>query len=441
MQEQEANSILLIDNGDLNFSSNISIQNQGSKNSGLNNIFVPLITDEPVIIENLPRILDIERNLSVLVDLGAKVEWLSPNSVKIQCDEIENRPLTSENSLLTTSSKMLIPLMVSRFGSYVSGPSGGDKIGDRMFESYANQLNAFGITSEKRSDGLYVFRKEGIPVEEIELPFPSFGLTSISIFAALGLRHKIRIENVSLEPEIDNTVAMVRSMGASVHILGDRIIEISSPKNFVGCKIRNLSDRNAAVTYACYALANRGSLELSNFDNSKLDPFFDLLNTIGAHYQVTEDSLHISTRGEPLRADTDLLAYYTPYFHSDWLPMVSALLLTVEGRHYVQENLFEDRMGHWKQLEKLGVEFEFTSERSTRLVSGKPYACQFSGPQTLRGGEVRADNVRAGAALLIAASVAHGRTTISGVDQIRRGYEHLIEDMAKLKPSLNITVM
>lgn len=417
----------LVNNPKGTISINGSMYLQGAKNSMLNNLCLPLLTNDECIIENVPRIKDIETNLSVLQQINAKVIWIDNNTVSITCDDITNMPLSTITSIKTTGSKFFIPLMVGRFGEYITGPSGGCDIGDRGFLNYANSLEVFGIKYTNIDDGLYRFYKSQPRTHEYALPFPSFGLTVDSILAALALNEDFTVLNACQEPEIDNTIDMINLMGGNVKRTHDTTILIQRINHPIhGCNFRNLSDRNAAVTYSLMALVTNGHIEIKNFDDVKMQAFYSFLNALGAKYEAYDKTLIISPSKKSFRP-VQLQAFLYPEFHSDWQPLVGPLLTQVEGTSYIEEKLFPNRLAHWDELGRMGARYKYDSSIKTRFNDDNPHAVYIYGKSNLSGAEVKALNLRAGAALVIASLIAKGETTITNAEEITRGYENMID--------------
>jgi len=174
------------------------IKNQGSKNAMLNNLCLPILTSEECIIDNVPDISDIKLNIMHLEMLNATVKWLNPNKISIKCNNLINLQMDSNLSIKTTGSKFFIPLMVQKFGNYITGPSGGCNIGDRMFINYAKSLESFGISFKIIDDSKFYFYKINSFHNNITLPFPSFGLTVNAIFSSACQNKETIISNVCL---------------------------------------------------------------------------------------------------------------------------------------------------------------------------------------------------------------------------------------------------
>jgi len=389
-------------------------------------MFLPILTDKPVLITNVPRITDIQKNLEILKSLGASLVF-DKNTIEIECRDLSTRRISQEEATATTGSKFLIPLLTARFGNLETFPSGGDDIGDRGFDNYVNLIKKFGIGHEKFSGGLYKFHLEDRFEESIELPFPSYGLTVLAVLCGMRHRKPFEIGNISIEPEIFDFLDTVELFGVKVFRIDVGRILIEPHTNIVE-KIHytNSMDRNVAATYLIAATAKKKKLILEGFDNRGFGKLFETLNALGAEVTLDENSVTIDANEcFSKTADMDLSTHIFPMLHSDWNAMLSVVLTQQPGSHCVQELLFEDRMKHWPELGKMGVDYEFRNPRRTRLVKGRPSFVSFQGDQPFLPADVYATDLRTGAALLMAASLTKGSTEIQNIGEVYRGYEDL----------------
>lgn len=412
---------------------NGTIKLQGAKNSMLNNLLLPLLTDEECIFENVPKINDVLTNLRYLESLGANIKWINSSTLRIQCNDISYKNLDAAISFKTTGSKYFIPFMVHRFGEFTTGPSGGDQLGSRAFEDYAESLSLFGISYQKIDDRLYKFLKSKPEnYSDHHLKFPSLGLTINSIFASLNSDRDITIHNSCQEAEIDNTIGLINQMGGNVKRGDNGTIFVKCKQKYVGGTFRNMSDRNVAVSYSMLAVITKGSLKIENFDNLKMDAFYKFLSEINCAYTVIKDSLVIDAT-KINSTPQSIKAYMYPDIHSDWQPLIAPFLTQQEGISYIEEYLFPFRLGYWLELEKLGASYEYDYSNKTRFEKdANPHAVHINGSQELQGAKVKAIDLRAGMALIIASLITKGNTTIENAEEIYRGYDKIDEILTTL---------
>lgn len=422
--------ILTIRNKNGSYKIDGTVYLQGAKNSMLNNLLLPLLTEELCVFKNVPQIEDIATNINYLKSLGAIVEWYDESTLAIQCNNIIYRDFETSAAFKTTGSKYFIPFMVHRFGEFITGPSGGDQLGSRHFADYADSLSIFGILYERISNEKYRFYKKGNNYIESKdnnhyLKFPSLGLTINSIFSCINADIDFTIHNTCQEPEIDNTIDLINQMGGSIARGGKGEIIIKGKRNYKGGVFRNMSDRNVAVSFAMLAVISKGKMKITNFDDAKMGAFYSFLDLINCGFQVNGDCLEINAEeinSTPVR----LKAYMYPDIHSDWQPLIAPLLTSQYGTSYVEEYLFPFRLGYWKELEKLGAIYEFDYSNKTRFPDdNNPHAVYVHGPQKLNGNIVKAIDLRGGMSLIIASLVTKGSTIIENAEEIFRGYDKI----------------
>lgn len=408
-----------------------TINLQGSKNSMLINLALPILTDEECVISNVPRIKDIELNLSILESLGGKIRWLDKHTVSIKCDKLSSTVIDPKLSVKTTGSKFFVPLLVGRFGKVKTGFSLGDNIGlDRGFSKFLDLMNSLGIAHEKEEDCYLFYSKGEERIREIRLDFPSFSATVSAVISCVVSDKTTTIKNSHQASEIDNAFDMLRAMGAKIRRQDDDI-EVTGVKRLNGVTFRNMSDRNALVTYASASLITDGEIKIDNIDDEKLEPFWEFLEQIGARYEKRDNSASFYPSFSNLKP-VDVFAFMWPKFHSDWQPLVASLLSQISGSSSIVDNLFEDRFRYLEELRKMGVKYELFFPDSTRFKDEKPHGVRLVGPSLLRGTSVQALDVRGGASLVIAGLVSKGKTTIKNIDQIERGYEDIVGVLSSL---------
>ena len=411
---------------------------QGAKNSMLQNVCLPLLTKEECIIENVPKIRDIELNLDFLKELGGKVQWINQSTLSITCQKITNKLLPPDISRKTTGSKFFIPLMVSLFGEYKTGPCGGCDIGDRQFDQHAKALEPFGILHTKLDADMYHFFQADSLQDKYELPFMSFGLTLNAILSSVCREKEITIRNACQEPEIDNTLEFLRVMGVEIEQIEGGTIKMRGKKELTGCRFRNMSDRNAAVTYALMGIITNSNLTIENYDDVKMEAFYKFLDEINAKYFIRQKELCILRNSDNSLKPVNINAFLYPGFHTDWQPLVAPLLTQIEGSSYIKENYFSDRLRYWNELEKMGANCKFDYDTKTRFQDDNPHAVYINGKTSLIGTDVYARDLRGGVALVTASLVAKGKTVIHNAEQIIRGYDNLVNILKQLSVNIEI---
>lgn len=420
---------ILVHNPSGRFDISGSVTLQGSKNAGMINVALPLLTSEECVFSNVPNIVDIEHALSFLKAVGADVRWDGP-LLRITCADVEPRMMDPQLAMQTTHSRVFIPLLVSRFGEFVTGAPGGCSIGDRAFEQYVLTLSSMGVGCETVGSGVLRFFATGEFADDITLPFPSYSLTIGAIL--LSMTHgPMVIRNASEEPEVDNVLQVLALMGADTRRLGSQI-EVAPAKSFRGGRFRNMSDRNVAVTYAIMGLLTGSNLLITNFDDVRMDAFYAFLDRVGVSYDRQPDELHVRAQDVSGLHATEVEAYIYPSFHSDWQPLVAPLLCRLKGVSRITERLFPDRLSYWQHLARMGAAYTGVAAKNSRFQDNLTHAVEIYGPCIFNGSEVEAPDLRGGAALLEAALVARGTTCIRSAEILQRGYATIVEDLQRL---------
>ena len=405
---------------------NGSINLQGSKNALLINLVLPILTEEECVISNVSHIKDVDVTLSILKSLGATVSWVGSNVVSIRCNGLFGGQIDPETALRTSSSKFFIPLLVKRFGEVSTGRSLGDNIGlDRGFSKFVKQMEEIGISHEKKGDVYKFYSRGGVSkYQEIHLSFPSFSATVGTALAHVLGKGVVVIQNAHVAPEIINAFEMLKSMGARLIFEGSTVT-VEGVEKLNGTRFRNQSDRNALVTYVVASLISNGEVTLSNVDDAGLEPFWAYLNRIGANYQSESGNVVVHPSLESLKPD-DVFAFLLPDFHSDWQPLVGALMTQINGVSTIVDDLWENRLRYWQELSKMGAKYELFKPNNSRFRDDAFHGVKIFGKTKLHGAKVIANDVRGGASLVLAALAADGKTVIENIEQIERGYEDIV---------------
>jgi UDP-N-acetylglucosamine 1-carboxyvinyltransferase len=260
--------------------------------------------------------------------------------------------------------------------------------------------------------------------------------------AAVLAEGKTVLENAALEPEVDDLIVFLNSMGAKVRRTTFRTIEIEGVSQLNGAKHTVMPDRNEAVSYACAALASQGDVRVEQVRPADLKAFLEKLDAIGAGYEATENAIRFFYE-KPLQA-TDVVTGIHPGFMTDWQPLWAVLMCHAHGASTIHETVMQNRFQYVDVLRTMGANIEMIEP----VVSGDPEALynfnwtdaqptdvraiRIQGPTQFRGGEFTAHDLRAGAITLIAAISASGQTILHGGEQIERGYSHIDAKLVSL---------
>ncbi|MGB4070884.1 MAG: UDP-N-acetylglucosamine 1-carboxyvinyltransferase, partial [bacterium] len=312
---------------------------------------------------------------------------------------------------LRASSLLLGPLL-ARYGRAEIAMPGGCNIGPRPLDQHIKGLRALGAEI-KIEQGFIRARAKKLQGASIYLDVTSVGATENIMMAACLAEGKTVIENAAKEPEIVDVANLLNAMGANVKGAGTDVIRIRGVKGLQGVHHTIIPDRIEAGTFMIAAAASRGEVVIEDVIPEHLEPVIAKLREAGALVEVGEDSIKVTGREEPYQPlDIKTLPY--PGFPTDLQSPITALLTTAAGTSIIKENIFENRFRHVDEFKRMGAKIKV--EGRTAVVEGVDF---------MSGARVRATDLRAGAALLIAALMARGETVIQGTEHIDRGYENI----------------
>jgi len=391
----------------------------GSKNAALGAMAAALLTADDCYIENVPDIGDVHFMAEVLRSLGARVEWAGPDVLRINAARIHSFAPPSELVSNLRGSFLVMGALLGRFGRAACAPPGGDVIGQRPIDVHLKGFEMLGARVWREGEK-FVAEARQLRGARIFLDYPSVLGTQNLMLAAVTAPGRTVIVNAACEPEVSALAEMLAGMGARIRGAGTHTIEIEGVPQLRGTTHRNIPDRIEAGTFAIAAAITGGEVEVRGLVPQHLWSLIQKLQEAGVEVEEGESWLRV--RGtRPLRAVTVQALPY-PGLATDLQAPMAALLTQAEGVSYVHERVFENRLLYVAELRKMGAEV-VTTGTTTAIIAG---------PTPLLGAWVRALDVRAGAALVLAGLAAHGRTEITDIYHVDRGYERIDEKLNAL---------
>jgi len=415
----------------------------GAKNAGFKAMIAALLAETPSKICDLGLISEIDFAVEVISSLGANVKTLDdPHCVivdpaNMSCDSV---PVTIGSK--SRSVTMYVGPLLKKFGRAVLPIPGGDNVGARPIDRHFEGLVSLGAKVNFTNGCFVVSALEGLRGNRYRFNKNTHTGTETLLMSAVFARGVTVLENAAAEPEIDDMIALLNSMGAKIMRPEARTIRIVGVEKLHGVNHSVMKDRIEAATFACMALATKGDVDVIGADPLVLTAFLEKVNEIGGRWEKNETGIRFWYE-KPLMA-TDVLATYYPGFMTDWQPIWSALMTQVTGESIVHETVYENRFAHISDLAKMGGVFEFFNPEvanaeevyNFNLSDDKPgnfHAVKIFGPQNLNGGEIEVNDIRRGATIMLAGLSAKGKTIIiDEKDQIKRGYENLVGRLQKL---------
>jgi len=384
----------------------------GSKNAAMGAMAAALLVTEDCYLENVPNIGDVVHMSEVLRSLGAVVEATSEHDLRINAAELtSSSPPTGLVGNLRASF-LVMGALLARLGRAGCSPPGGDVIGQRPIDVHLAGFAAMGCRLGREGEK-YVVESDGLKGARIFADYPSVLGTQNLMLAAATARGTTTIVNGAAEPEVQGLAAMLNSMGARITGVGSHTITVEGVQALHGTRHRIIPDRLEAGTFAIAAAVTNGRAEIRGVELNHLFSLIAKMREAGVMVEEAGDKLRVWREGE-LRAVT-IQALPYPGLATDLQAPMAVLLSQARGVSYVHERVFENRLLYTGELRKMGAEV-VTTGTTTAIISG---------PTPLIGSSVRALDVRAGAALILAGLAASGRTEIADVYHVDRGYERI----------------
>lgn len=399
-----------------------TVRVSGAKNAALPILAATILGTEDIILEDLPKLKDVEVMCEVLQSLGATVEKLDEHRVKINSNTINKYEVDYQLMHKMRASFIVMGALIGRMGKARSSMPGGCAIGARPVDLHLKGFRSLGVNVDVEEADEYtdIFaHADNLAGNKIYLDFPSVGATQNIILAAVLAQGETVIDNAAMEPEIVDMVNFLNKMGAKIYGAGTSTIRIRGVEKLLGATHQIMPDRIEAGTFMVSAAATHGDIILNNVIVNHMRPVIAKLRETGCEIYEETDSLRIiaTKKLKPIKVKT--LPY--PGFPTDMQAQFMALETIIEGKSEVIETVFENRFMHVDELRKLGADIDVEDRTAT-----------IRGVTKLHSAEVRATDLRAGAALVIAALCAEGETKLSDIYHIDRGYEDFEEKFRSL---------
>lgn len=397
-----------------------TVKIDGAKNAALPIIAASLLGTEPIVLEDVPNLVDVKIILKVLESLGAKVEFLSENRVSIDSSKINS--FVTDRSLMEKmrASFLVMGPLLARFGRADAFLPGGCAIGSRPIDLHLKGFKILGALIEEEPDKISA-RCEKLYGDTIYLDFPSVGATQNIMMAATLAKGETIIENAAKEPEIVDLGNFLNKMGAKISGAGTSTIRIIGVEKLGGTVHTIIPDRIEAATFMIAAAITGGKVVVQNCISNHIKPVIAKLKETGAYVVVNEDEDSIFVKGGEKIKGTDIKTLPYPGFPTDVQAQFMAYLCVCEDQSKVTETVFENRFMHVDELNKMGA-----------IIATSGKEARIAGVRKLVGAEVNATDLRAGAALVLAGLVAEGTTTIGNIYHIDRGYNDFVGKMRSL---------
>ena len=418
-----------------------TISVRGAKNFVPKAMVAALLGDTPSTLSNVPLIKDTDVVSGLLRAYGVDVEFDQEQGVLTMDPRNATHANRSDIDALGGTSRIPIlfcgPLL-HLLGEAFIPELGGCAIGGRPIDFHLETLRKFGAIVDKREDGVHIRKPaDGLQGAFIELPFPSVGATEQTLLTAVRADGITILRGAAVEPEIMDLINVLQKMGAIISVDTDRTIRIEGVRNLHGYHHRALADRIEAASWGAAALATRGDIKVLGAHQPDMTTFLNVYRKIGGAMEIEDDGIRFYHPGGPLKSIA-LETSVHPGFMTDWQQPLVVALTQAEGLSIVHETVYENRFGFTHALRQMGANIQLYRE----CLGGTP--CRFgqrnffhsaviSGPTPLTSADIVVPDLRGGFSHLIAALAAQGKSTVSGIDVISRGYEHFTAKLRKLE--------
>ena len=397
----------------------------GAKNSVVALIPATILSDDIVTLDGVPDISDVESLIDIMTIMGAKIER-KEDSLIIDPRGVKDMPMPFGKINSLRASYYFYGSLLGRYGQATERLPGGCDLGPRPIDLHLKAFEAMGAAMTQDGSSMRL-ATDGKPLKgaNIFMDTVSVGATINTILAAVKAEGRTVIENAAREPEIIDVVTLLNNMGAHIRGAGTDIITVDGVAHLHGTRHQVIPDRIEAGTYIALAAAIGEGIQINNVLYEHLESYIAKLEEMGVRMTISEDSIFVEKQ-TGLKAIQIKTSPY-PGFATDLQQPITPLLLTARGRGRIVDTIYEKRVNHVPELAKMGATI---STLNNHII--------YEGPNQLTGSSVKATDLRAGAALVIAGLMASGRTEITNVEYILRGYSDIISKLTQLGAEIQL---
>lgn len=387
----------------------------GAKNAALAIIPAAVLSQDVCVIENLPvSISDVSYMMKTLRNIGAGVKLINNNTIEIDARNVNSYVISHDMTKHLRASYYFIGALLGRFGRAKVAMPGGCYLGPRPIDQHIKGFELLGATVSIEDNAIVEATSDRLTGSPIYLDMASVGATVNIMLAAVKASGLTIIENAAKEPHIVDLANFLNSMGADVRGAGTDVIKIRGADKLHGCTYSIIPDQIEAGTYMVAAAATKGDVLIKNIIPKHLESISTKLIECGAFIEEFDDAIRVSLDRRPDKCNIKTMPH--PGFPTDMQPQMAVLLSLANGTSIISESIWSNRFRYAEQLNRMGASIS---------VDGQLAVVQ--GVEQLKGAPVRADDLRAGAAMLIAGLSASGTTEIEDISHIDRGYENVVE--------------
>ncbi|MEK7060989.1 MAG: UDP-N-acetylglucosamine 1-carboxyvinyltransferase [Patescibacteria group bacterium] len=419
-----------------------TVEVAGSKNVALKALVAACLTDEEVIIENIPLISDVFVMTEIIKELGGEVNF-KDHIVSVRMRKFDTYKILLEKAAEIRTSFMFLAPLLLRTGKAIIPNPGGCRIGARPIDRVINGLKKMGVIIKYQSkDGYFhaIVGEAGLKGIKYRFSKNTHTGTEALIMAAVLAKGRTILDNAAQEPEVDELINFLNQMGARIRRVKPRTVIVDGVDKLHKAKFRISADRNEVVTFAIAAILTEGDIVIKKINKLGLLEFLDVLAIAGGGFEEKEDGIRFYYKGK--LKSTKVTTFPYPGFMTDWQGPWSVLMTKAQGMSIIHETVYENRFNYIEELEKLGANVELFNPKvknpdkvyNFNVTDDKNFfhAARIFGPAKLHNGVVTVSDLRAGATLVLAALSAQGESIIFGLEHLDRGYEKFDKRLKKL---------
>lgn len=390
----------------------------GMKNAAGAVIFASILTQSVCVIENLPKISEVETSLEILRTVGAKVKMTDETTAEIDTSNVENKHVPDELMGRIRASYYLAGAMLARFGWTEIGLPGGCELGKRPIDQHIKAFRALGADAFSDNEHITASAPGGLKGTEIYFDCVTVGGTINAMLAAVGAEGTTVLYNAAHEPHVVDLANFLNTCGARITGAGTDIIKVRGGK-LHGCVYDIIPDMLEAGTFMAAAVATHGSVYIDGIIPRHVESIIAKLEEMGAVIEEYDDGLSISAPGRTVATNIKTMPY--PGFPTDMQPLMATLLCLSDGVGEIDETIYDSRFRYVEELKRMGARITASGRHATVV-----------GVKSLHPASVRAVDLRAGAAMIVAALATDGRTEIDDVYHVERGYSDIVNKLRSL---------
>ncbi len=391
----------------------------GSKNAVLPILCATLLSKQKSTLSNVPDIADIHSLIEILEAFGAKITFTN-NILEIDPSNLQSNRVPENLVVKMRASILIIGALLGRFKEIQMPFPGGCVLGKRSVSTHTKAFQDLGAEILDDSIKLHI-KADNLVGKKIILQEQSVTATENAVMAAVLAKGNTEIRMSATEPHVQDLCHFLNKMGAKITDIGKTEIKIEGVESLHGAEHHIAGDYLEAGTYAIAAVATKGDVVIEGICTDHLDSLWQKFNEIGVNYELTQNSIHIKNTPS-IKSVTKLRTAVYPSFATDLQAPFTVLLTQANGMSKVFETMFEGRLGYLAELENMGAHVEYLNPHQALVI----------GPKRLKGRSISSYDIRAGAAMVVAALIADGTTEVTNIHYIDRGYERLEEKLTAL---------